>query len=80
MTLTSTLARGRCEQAVQACTIVALIALHDQVIAPTIAESRSPVAAATPHWTRVDRDYETLRVGMQTLFYNLGITTQPAAA
>jgi hypothetical protein len=29
----------------------------------------------------VDRDYETLRIGMQTLFHDLGITTPaPAAA
>ena len=32
-------------------------------------------------WTPVDRDYETLRVDLQTLFTHLGITTtQPAAA
>ena len=32
------------------------------------------------HWTRVDRDYETLRVNMQTLLHDLGITTTGAAA
>ena len=31
-------------------------------------------------WTAVDRDYETLRIGMQTLFQHVGIETQPAAA
>ena len=32
-------------------------------------------------WTPVDRDYETLRIDLQTLFTHLGITTtQPAAA
>jgi hypothetical protein len=30
--------------------------------------------------TAVDRDYETLRIGMQTLFHDLGITTSSAAA
>jgi hypothetical protein len=32
------------------------------------------------HWTRIDRDYETLRINMQTLFHDLGITTGAAAA
>ena len=32
-------------------------------------------------WTPVDRDYESLRIDLQTLFTHLGITTtQPAAA
>jgi len=31
-------------------------------------------------WTATDRDYETLRIGMQTLFQHVGIETQPAAA
>ena len=32
-------------------------------------------------WTPVDRDYETLRIDMQTLFDDLGITpVTPAAA
>lgn len=31
-------------------------------------------------WTRVDRDYETLRIGMQALFHDLGITQASAAA
>ena len=31
-------------------------------------------------WTRVDRDYETLRIGMQDLFHDLGITPTAAAA
>ena len=32
-------------------------------------------------WTPIDRDYETLRIDLQTLFTHLGITTiQPAAA
>jgi hypothetical protein len=32
------------------------------------------------HWTRIDRDYETLRITMHTLFHHLGITTSTAAA
>jgi hypothetical protein len=29
---------------------------------------------------RIDRDYETLRINMQTLFHDLGITTNVTAA
>ena len=32
------------------------------------------------HWTSIDRDYETLRIGMQALFADLGLTTSSAAA
>jgi hypothetical protein len=63
-------------------TIAALLALRDQVIAPILAGVRSPRRGRKPaHWTRIDRDYETLRTGMQTLFHDLGIATAvPAAA
>jgi hypothetical protein len=62
-------------------TITALLALRDQVISPILAGIRSPRMGRKPtHWTRVDRDYETLRVNMQTLFHDLGITTTGAAA
>ncbi len=62
-------------------TIVALLTLRDHVIAPILAGVRSPRRGRPPaHWTRVDRDYQTLRVGMQTLFRDLGIETLPAAA
>jgi hypothetical protein len=62
-------------------TIAALLALRDHVIAPILAGVRSPRMGRKPvHWTRVDRDYETLRVGMQTLFSDVGIQTPPAAA
>jgi len=61
-------------------TIAALLALRDHVIAPVIAGIRSPRRGRKPaHWTRIDRDYETLRIGMQTLFHDLGIATQDAA-
>jgi hypothetical protein len=62
-------------------TIAALLALRDQVIAPIIAGVRSPRMGRKPaHWTRIDRDYESLRIGMQALFHDLGITSAPAAA
>ncbi len=62
-------------------TIAALLALRDHVIAPIIAGVRSPRRGRKPaHWTAIDRDYETLRTGMQALFHDLGITTPAAAA
>jgi hypothetical protein len=61
-------------------TIAALLALRDQVIAPILAGVRSPRRGRKPaHWTRIDRDYETLRIGMQGLFNDLGITASTAA-
>jgi hypothetical protein len=62
-------------------TIAALLALRDHVIAPILAGIRSPRRGRRPtHWTLIDRDYETLRTGMQALFNDLGISTTPAAA
>jgi hypothetical protein len=62
-------------------TIAGLLALRDQVIGPILAGVRSPRLGRKPaHWTAIDRDYETLRIGMQTLFLDLGITTSSAAA
>jgi hypothetical protein len=62
-------------------TIAALLALHDEVIAPILAGIRSPRRGRKPaHWTRIDRDYETLRIGMLSLFDDLGITPTAAAA
>ena len=62
-------------------TIAALLALRDHVIAPVIAGARSPRRGRKPtHWTTIDRDYETLRIGMQALFHDLGIATPAAAA
>ena len=61
--------------------IAALLALRDHVIAPILAGIRSPRMGRKPkNWTAVDRDYENLRVGMQTLFRHVGIDTFPAAA
>jgi hypothetical protein len=62
-------------------TIAALLTLRDQVIRPILAGVRSPRMGRKPtHWTPVDRDYENIRVGMQTLLGHLGITTIAAAA
>jgi hypothetical protein len=62
-------------------TIASLLTLRDQVIGPILAGVRSPRLGRKPaHWTAIDRDYETLRIGMQTLFLHLGITTSRAAA
>ena len=62
-------------------TITALLTLRDQVIAPILAGVRSPRMGRKPKiWTAVDRDYENLRTGMQTLFRHVGIETLPAAA
>ena len=61
-------------------TIACLLALRDQVIGPILAGVRSPRLGRKPaHWTAVDRDYQTLRIGMQALFADLGITTSAAA-
>ena len=62
-------------------TIAALLTLRDHVIAPILAGARSPRMGRKPKiWTAADRDYEALRIGMQTLFRHVGIETQPAAA
>jgi hypothetical protein len=61
-------------------TIAGLLALRDHVIAPILAGVRSPRPGPRPStWTRIDRDYETLRIGMQTLFHDLGIAPIAAA-
>src|SRR5882724_5554565 len=62
-------------------TISALLTLRDHVIAPILAGVRSPRMGRKPKiWTAVDRDYETLRIGMQALFHHIGIETVTAAA
>jgi hypothetical protein len=61
-------------------TIAALLTLRDQVITPILAAVRSPRMGRKPtHWTRVDRDYERIRIDMQTLFNDLAIETPLAA-
>ena len=62
-------------------TIAALLTVRDKIIAPLLAGIRTPRQGRPPkHWTNIDRDYETLRLGMQTLFRDLGIATHAAAA
>jgi hypothetical protein len=67
--------------ALAARTITALITLREHVIGPILAGTRSPRRGRKPsHWTTIDRHYETLRITMQTLFHDLGLTTTGAAA
>lgn len=66
-------------------TIAGLLTLRDHVIAPILAGVRSPrprrkQGRKPAYWTAVDRDYETLRTGMQTLFRHLGISAAAAPA
>jgi hypothetical protein len=60
-------------------TIVAILTLRDHVIAPLLAGVRVPRRGRPPAtWTLIDRDYETLRRDMTTLFDHLALTTQAA--
>jgi hypothetical protein len=62
-------------------TIAAILTMRDHVIAPLIAGIRTPRRGRPPkNWTQIDRDYETLRLDMQTLFNDLGISHKTAAA
>jgi DNA-binding transcriptional ArsR family regulator len=55
-------------------TIAALLALREHVIAPILAGVRSPRMGRKPAtWTKVDRDYEKIRIDMHTLLQDLGI-------
>ncbi|WP_204801000.1 hypothetical protein [Mycobacterium riyadhense] len=66
--------------ALAARTIAALLTLRDHVIAPILAAVRSPRMGRKPaHWTPVDRDYERIRIDMQTLFTDLALETPLAA-
>jgi hypothetical protein len=54
--------------------IATLLTLREQVIGPILAGIRSPRMGRKPIiWTSVDRDYEKIRIDMQTLFQHLGI-------
>jgi hypothetical protein len=56
--------------------ITVLTVLREQVIEPIVAGVRSPRQGRKPKaWTTVDRDYEALRINMQTLFCDLGLTS-----
>jgi hypothetical protein len=55
-------------------TIAALLTLREHVIGPILAGVRSPRLGRKPiTWTAVDRDYEKIRIDMQTLMRDLGI-------
>jgi hypothetical protein len=55
-------------------TIAALTTLREHVIGPILAGVRTPRRGRRPStWTQLDRDYETLRLDMHTLFRDLGI-------
>ncbi|HEX6877275.1 MAG TPA: hypothetical protein VF165_16590 [Nocardioidaceae bacterium] len=54
--------------------VAALLTLRDQAIAPILAGVRGPGPGRPPKTrTRIDRDYETLRADMTTLFHHLAI-------
>jgi hypothetical protein len=56
----------------------ALYLLTGWVLVSPLARTIAALLAA--QWTAIDRDDETLRIGMQALFADLGITTSSAAA
>jgi len=61
--------------------ITSLLTLREQVIAPILAGVRSPRMGRKPaHWTTIDRDYEKIRIDMQTLFHDIGITIDDSVA
>lgn len=60
--------------------IAGIVTLRDHVIAPILAGVRSPRLGRKPSiWTAVDRDYEQIRIAMETLLTDLALHT-PAAA
>lgn len=59
--------------------IVAILALRDNIISPIIAGVRVPRRGRRPAtWTVIDQDYEHLRQGMHTLFDHLALNTTAA--
>ena len=57
-------------------TITALLTLREKIIAPILAGIGRPQPGRPPKThTRIDRDYQTLRNGMRTLFHDLAIDT-----
>ena len=55
-------------------TLAALLTLRDHVIAPILAGVRRRGPGRPPTtYTRIDRDYDTLRKDMRTLFHDLAI-------
>jgi hypothetical protein len=61
--------------------IAALLTLREQVIAPILAGVRSPRTGRKPAaWPSIDRDYEKIRIDMQTLTRRRSSTPPPGAA
>ncbi len=61
-------------------TVAGIVTLRDHVIAPILAGVRSPRLGRKPAtWTAVDRDYEQIRIGMETLLTDLALHTRAAA-
>jgi hypothetical protein len=56
-------------------TLSAILTLRDRVIAPVLAGVRKPVGRPRNTYTRIDRDYDTLRTNMRAPFNDLGIAT-----
>jgi hypothetical protein len=56
-------------------TIIGLVSLRDHVIAPVLAGIRKPIGRPPNTYTRIDRDYDTIRAAIRTLFNDLGIET-----
>jgi hypothetical protein len=58
-------------------TIATLLALREKVIGPILTRVRTPRPGRRPAtWTRVDHDYEQIRLGMQALFHDLGLASR----
>ena len=73
--------RRYCLDPPAASTIAALLTLPEHVIEPTRAGVRSPRHGRKPAtWTRIDRDYEQIRIDMHSLFHDLGINPAALAA
>jgi hypothetical protein len=56
-------------------TLTGLVSLRDHVIAPLLAGVRKPIGRPPSNHTRIDRDYDTIRADLRTLFTDLGIET-----
>jgi hypothetical protein len=54
-------------------TLTGLVSLRDHVLAPVLAGIRKPMERPPNSYTRIDRDYDTIRAGIRTLFNDLGI-------
>ena len=56
-------------------TITGLVGLRDHVIAPVLAGVRKPIGRPPSTYTRIDRDYDTIRACIRTLLNDLRIET-----